>query len=302
MISIYTRTNNILKKEFWKYSIKKILGKYSGPDAVLDSLALGLTELHIPFEINPLKPKYDNIHVLSGIQALRDRIKNKLDTQTLIAGPTLVVTPNDEDKIISNKKIDIILTPSDWVKDFYESISPEIKDKTFSWPAGVTIPNETTTSKEILILKKNIDPEIFTKVKEILTSKKISFKTLEYGTFKKSEYLELLKNTSYLIYLQKSESQGIALQEAWSYNVPTLVYQNTEFKHESCSWKDEKIAAPYLSEDAGLFFTLETFDGIISTLESLHFKPKEYCRENLSNQKCAEKLLNIIQHHHEKTH
>ncbi|MBC7766810.1 hypothetical protein H7Y21_02350 [Arenimonas sp.] len=297
MISIYTRTNNILKKEFWKYSIKKMTGKYSGPDAVLDSLVSGLTELHIPFEINPFKPTYKNIHVLSGIQALQDRIKNKLDSQTLIAGPTLVITPADENKIILNKKIDIILTPSDWVKNFYVSIIPEIKNRTYSWPAGVTIPEEISTNKEILILKKNIDAEIFTKVKEILTGKNISFKTLEYGAFKKSEYMELLKSTSYLIYLQKTESQGIALQEAWSYNVPTLVYQNTEFKHESYSWKDDKIAAPYLSNESGLFFTLDTFDGIISRLESLHFKPKEYCQENLSNKKSTEKLLYIIQHH-----
>ena len=297
MISIYTRTNNILKKEFWKYSIKKMLGKYSGPDAVLDSLVLGLAELHLPFEINPLKPTYKNIHVLSGRQALRDRIRNKLDSQILIAGPALVVTPHDEDKIITNKKIDIILTPSDWVKNFYESISREIQGRTYSWPAGVSIPDDTTSGKEIVILKKNIDPAIFAFVKETLSKRNLTFKVFEYGTFKKTEYLDQLKKTSYLIYLQKSESQGIALQEAWSYDVPTLVYENTEFRYGTYSWKDDKIAAPYLSDQAGLFFTLDNFDGIISRLNTFNFAPKTYCIENLSNKKSAEKLLNIIQNH-----
>lgn len=302
MLTIYTHTNNPLKKEFWKHIAKKALRKYSGPDAVLDSMKRGLTELHIPFEINPLlKPKNKNIHVLSGLEILKERISKKTKDQTLIVGPTIVVEPREENNILLNKEIDIILTPSDWVTDFYISISPELRDNIFSWPAGVKIPNEITSKQEVVIFKKDIDRSIFENIKKILDKKNIKYKIFEYGKFKKSEYIEKLKKTSYLVYLQKSESQGIALQEAWSYNVPTLVYKNTEFNYGTYSWSDAKIAAPYLTPESGLFFTLDSFDDIISKLDNLKFEPKKYCQENLSDKKSSQILLNIIQKH-EKTH
>lgn len=303
MISIYTHTNNPLKKEFWKWVIKKILRKYSGPDAVLDSLVRGLNELKIPFEVNPGEPKYKIIHILSGTEILKKQIEHKCAGQTLIVGPTVVVAPTDYGSIILDKNIDIILTPSKWVSDFYLSISPSIINKTYSWPAGVSIPEiESTRDGKVIIFKKNVLPYIFKNVQNILDAKSIPYEVLEYGQFSHKEYLNKLKNTPYLIYLQQSESQGLALQEAWSYNVPTLVYKSTNWTMGKYSWTDPLIAAPYLSPECGLFFTTTDFEDIILNLDNKTFEPKKYCRLNLSDKSSAKQLLNIIEIYNEKNH
>jgi hypothetical protein len=303
MISIYTHTNNPTKKEFWKWLVKKAIKKYSGPDAVLDSLIRGLTELNIPFEINPLKPKYSTIHVLSGVEELKDAIKHKKINQTLIAGPTIVTTPDDQDKILLDNKIDIILTPSKWVTDLYVSLFPELNKKILSWPAGVEIPSENYKKNgDILLFKKNISNEVFEKVKKVLDEQKVHYSIFEYGKFSHKDYIEKLKSISYMIYLQKSESQGIALQEAWAYNVPTLVYQNTTWTYKTHTWNDLSLSAPYLTSQSGLFFSLETFKDIMLKLKTYTFEPKEYCLNKLSDLQSAKILVNIIKNYYEKIH
>ncbi|MBC7981813.1 hypothetical protein H7X65_01935 [Candidatus Parcubacteria bacterium] len=301
MISIYTRTNNIAKKEFWKYSIKKMLGKYSGPDAVLDSLVRGLTELGIPFEVNPGKPKYKTIHVLSGISILQEMIAKRSagKIEVLIAGPTLVETPYDYDNIIQSNQIDLILFPSKWTKDFYVSLVASLDKKIKIWPAGVLIPEKASRKEKTLIFKKNIPEDTYNQIIKIIKDKDTPYDIITYGTYGRKEYQEKLESASVLIYLQTTESQGLALQEAWSYDVPTLVWKNTEWKTEKYSWYDEKISAPYLTDDSGSFFTTETLsrelDAIINNTSS--FTPRKYCMENLSDKASAQKYLEIIKNH-----
>lgn len=296
MISIYTRSNNPFKIEFWKWVAKKILRKYSGPDAVLDSLKRGLTELQIPFEINPIKPKYNIIHVISGVEILKSVIRNKKKGEIVVAGPNIIQIPLDYNQIITDSKIDAVITPSKWVSDFYISLIPLFKDKIYSWPAGVQIPKiiSDMTGKTIII-KKDISELVFKQVITTLERKGFLHEVLEYGNFSHIEYLEKLTVTPLVIYLQKSESQGLALQEAWAYNVPTLVYRNTEWSDGKYSWSDPKISAPYLSDETGLFFTPDTFEeGLVKIRDSRQINPQNYCENNLSDIKSVQAFLNII--------
>jgi hypothetical protein len=298
MISIYTHTNNPLKKEFWKYIAKKAVRKYSGPDAVLDSLKRGLKELDIPFQINPLIRKYNTVHVLAGISILEEMINKKTQgkIKTLIAGPALVQTPYDHNDIIQDKNIDLILFPSQWTKDFYVNLVPNLEEKIKIWPAGVKIPEKVSNKKKVLIFKKNIPEDVYNQIIKILQGKDISYDIITYGNYNKDYYHQCLLNASVLIYLQPTESQGLALQEAWSYDVPTMVWQNKIWKGEKYEWFDDKISAPYLTKDSGVFFSLDTFE---SELENIinnqhEFNPRKYCIENLSDKATAKIYLEKI--------
>jgi hypothetical protein len=302
MISIYTRTNNILKKEFWKWFIKKkILRRYSGPDAVVESLLLGLNELHIPFEMNPLKPKYDLVHVLSGIEILKEAIEKREQgtIKTLIAGPSLVKTPYESNNIIQNKNIDLLLFPSRWTRDFYVSLVPELNNKIKIWPAGVTIPSEISSKQNVLVYKKNISDEIFEKIIRILENKKVKYDVVKYGEHNKKQYQDELRKATLLIYLQTTESQGIALQEAWSFDIPTMVLRNHTWTDGTYSWSDDKISAPYLNDDNGLFFTLENFDQEFTKIMNNDYKftPRQYCIDHLSNLASTKIYIDIIKQH-----
>ncbi len=301
MLTIYTRSNNPITKEFLKSCLKKILGKYSGPDAVLDSLKRGLNELNIPFVVNPFKNKNVNIHVLAGAKALREAINKKRNNQILIAGPNILTVPTKHNNIISDPKIDIILTPSKWVTDYYIRLLPALKNKIYSWPSGVKIPNSMTTKNgKVLVIKKDIPFSIFENIIKTLNKMSVSYEVLVYGKFLHEDYLKKLETAPYLIYLQSSESQGLALQEAWSYNVPTLVFQNTKWTYEDQTWQDPKIAAPYLVDELGYFFNLENLEERLRKIESFQGNPQKYCLENLSDKKSAELLLNIINDYREK--
>src|SRR5690606_42099613 len=140
MITICTHSQIPLHLEFWKYLARRIMRKYTGPDAVKDSLIRGLTELDIDFRLN--NPSVgDTVTVLSGPNALKDAIKNKRAgrIRKLVAGPNIVILPNYNDGLILDNAIDIILVPSDWVAELWTKEVPKIADKIKVWPAGVAI-------------------------------------------------------------------------------------------------------------------------------------------------------------------
>ena len=148
----------------------------------------------------------------------------------------------------------------------------------------------------MLVFRKNVPEEIYQKVIKILGDKKIPYDIIKYGTYARKYYLQKLLSASVLIYLQETESQGLALQEAWSYNVPTLVWQNKEWKYGKYSWHDEKIAAPYQTDSSGRFFKIGTFNEQLDKI--LHkpscLNPRKYCIQNLSDKVSTQKYLEII--------
>lgn len=287
MLKIYTRTPKVFSKERLKYCLSFFLNKRRGPEAVLQSLHRGLTALSIPHSINPLfnsASKNDTVHIISGIEALRWAIAKakKAGISKLIAGPNLVVTPLEYEGIIRDTSIDIILQPSQWVVDFYISIAPEIKEKTKVWPAGVEISSVQKYKNEkphCLIYKKFVSQDTYENVYNGLKSQGISSSTLTYGEFKPNEFYSELIKADFMIYLSTSESQGLALQEAWIRNVPTLVLNDKIWSYGSYTWTDDKIAAPYLNDQCGVFFSSN--DDIQSTLQMFQkqletFNPREY--------------------------
>jgi len=294
MISIYTRTNRIFSKERIKWEIKRLLNKKDGPQMVLESLTDGLKEINEPFVVNPKKP-LGTVHVISGIESLKDAIQWKKNNimAKLVAGPNVVTLPEEHNEIIASKEIDWILQPSKWVKDFYISKLPELEDKIKVWPAGSSLPTENSTRENFCIIyHKNYRNRDIQKITNILKEKNINFEILEYGKFKQKDYFELLKKASFVIYMSKSESQGLALQEAWIRNVPTLVLISEEFNNGKDSWLDSKINAPYLEDDFGYLFEIENLADKIDKTKKLN--PKEKASENFSNEACAQKYLDLI--------
>ena len=102
----------------------------------------------------------DNVGVLSNIDALRWAVSAKQQgkIKKLVAGPNLVVLPTDEDSIICSKEIDVILTASSWVTNYWIEMIPDLKGKIYEWPIGVDTnywePSRDVKKKHILIFDK----------------------------------------------------------------------------------------------------------------------------------------------------
>jgi hypothetical protein len=303
MLSIITRHPSIFKLEHLKDCIKKLLKKTGGPAAVEQSLIRGLRALGIKFNINPpLKELGEIVHVIRGTEALRWVIKqkNKGRTLKLIAGPNLVVIPTEQESILANPAIDRIIVPSEWVKAFYKSLLQPVSEKIKVWPAGVSIPPESLTNKgepRCLIFKKDVEEEIYNTVISELKKRKIQYSVVEYGKYKQANYFSELEHSKFMIYLQRVESQGLALQEAWARDVPSLVWNKGHFTYPTGERVDGNIAAPLLTPETGMFFkNAENFPSAFDEFQSkLHsFTPRDYVIKNLSDKVCAENYLKII--------
>lgn len=298
MISIY-----INKQNFFKILVKNLLTIFSdypksnlGPTNVFFNLTEGLRKNGIKFNVNPSNDNVYNIClVLSGIDNLKKCIilkKNK-KINVLLAGPNIVTVPSEHSYIIFSKSIDKILVPSDWVKNLYLSYKKECKNISI-WFSGVKISNFKSGKRDkVLIYLKNKN-SFFEKCINYLIIKNIDFRILKYGFFSQKTYYELLRQSRIMIYFSSSESQGIAMQEAWSKNVPTLVYKQSFWIYGKRKFKAS--SSPYLNNNCGYFF--ENFNEFVIRFNKLNnnkkIKPKKWLNKKMSLDASIKNLLEII--------
>jgi glycosyltransferase involved in cell wall biosynthesis len=128
----------------------------------------------------------------------------------------------------------------------------------------------------------------------------IIYKIFNYDTkYDETAYIEYLKHAKYGIWIGCHESQGFALEEALSCDVPLIVW-NVKSMNEEYKSNYENIPAtaiPYWDERCGeVFYNLEEFaikmPIFLSKLNT--YKPREYILQNLSMKVCEERLINII--------
>lgn len=300
----------MLSREYAKYFLSMMTGKLRGPKAVLRSMRRGMRQLGMTALINPPHSQIkhgDIVHVLSGVQALRECIELKKAGKigTLVAGPSISVIPSDDNGLLLDPSIDQILVPSPWVKNLYSSLHPEIAGKTYPWPAGVAMPSakeKPQKQTDYLIYVKNVDHQLLTAVESQLTKHHKSFKKVIYGEFEQKEFFDRLNKAKAMIYLSPSESQGLALHEAWIRDVPTLVWSRGHWEYKGMRWEDPKISAPYLSDEIGSFFTgTEDFESALidfeRRLQTGAFAPKAHSLEHFTDAKSVQALLDILGRH-----
>lgn len=114
---------------------------------------------------------------------------------------------------------------------------------------------------------------------------------IEYGRYSPKEYRKALRQCYLMICLGTEETQGLALAEAWSCDVPSYVRIPIDYKSLHRSY------APYLSRHTGNFFTIEhasldIFD--ISEIQKSNFAPRSWIKENLSIEICTKKLIELL--------
>lgn len=300
MIHIYTE--NLCRVPRIKNRIKYLLDRNDrGPRAVADSLARGLRELNesITLNKNPKEP-FETACVLSGTCALRRMIewRRKGLIKKIIAGPNITVFPDDANAIMCDPAIDVIVVPAQWVKDLWASLRPELESRIVVWAAGVQDPGERSIAERngFLIYKKHVSAEIFDMVIAHLDERHILYTVLEYGSFEQTGYFALLEKVEGVVYLTESESQGLALAEAWMRDVPTLVWDRELFQGGGREWKGAS-SAPYLTDACGMRFKHGgEFGNIFGHFKEniKTFRPREYALEHFTDKRSAEQYLSII--------
>lgn len=279
--------------------------QYRGHFAVTRSLVEGLRKINASFNYNPLHPSLvaETVIVLSGIGALRQAIKFKRRglIKKLFAGPNIVVFSSDEDSVLASPAIDCVITPCDWVIDIYVEDNPSLRGRCFAWPAGVDTNywHPSLAAKRDLVLifdKQNKGPVgPVAPYADYLRGLGWAVEVIEYGSFTHDQYLQLLQRSCLMLGFVTDESQGIAWAEAWSTDVPTLLWENTSHVYRGRQYHCS--TAPYLRPQNGLFFSdLEDFKDQYGYWESHRdqFAPRSWVLENMSDEVSASILYEKV--------
>jgi hypothetical protein len=152
----------------------------------------------------------------------------------------------------------------------------------------------------VFIYYKSRNPNELQFVRNILDKQNISYRIFSYTQkYHEQEYLHFLRESKYGIWIGRHESQGFALQEALSSNVPLLVWDVSSMNQEyGYNYNDiPATAIPYWDERCGEYFHKadefeEKFKLFVSKLDS--YRPREYIMENLSMAKCEERLIQVV--------
>ena len=286
-----------------KNSIKSF--DYGGHYAVTRSLVEGLKKIQIAYNYNPksIKDLGETIVVLSGINTLKQAIKWKKNgkIKTLAAGPNIVVFSSEGERILTNQEIDICLVPSHWVATAYSEDEPSLQDKIKIWYAGVDYvywnPKLLSKSKNVLVYWKTETDDFCKAVENKVEEHGWNPIRMTYGQYNQEQFKNTLDLCEFSIFISRSESQGIALAECWSMNIPTLVWNPQELIYQGRVYSSVS-ACPYLNNLTGIEWrTFTELDRILDDIELnlFSFHPRRWILESMSDEYCAKNLLKILQ-------
>lgn len=183
----------------------------------------------------------------------------------LVVGPNVSILASELPGVFESPSIASILVPSDWVRHHWIADSPSLAEKIKVWPSGVDFrfwrpePADKRNSRVLLYVKTKSDP-VVDQARSALRSSGYELREVEYGDYSPRRYLQALRECGSVVYIGGSESQGLALLEAWATNVPTFVY---DAPRQEIVLKDRSIVltrgefspAPYLTSDVGAIWT-----------------------------------------------
>ena len=223
----------------------------------------------------------------------------------IVAGPVNALFADESDAILQAPEIDLVIVPSEWTIDFYRDV-PALVGKSRVCPCGVDaeIWKPAGRAKEdcAVVYWKSGD-ERFCEAVEAIVRKcgleplRFRSKHGEHGIFEPAAYREALDRAVVGVFLSTFETQGIALAEAWSMDVPTVVWDpQGEGEWRGRTFRS-KSSAPYLTPLTGV--TFRTIDDLEPALNRAlagrqDFQPRAWVLEHMTDAVCSEMLYRLI--------
>lgn len=229
---------------------------------------------------------------------------SKYPNTKFIFGPQFSVFPDNKLNIIKGAK-SVYNLLSNWVIDIWKQFPICNNLKLIALPFGV----DTERFKDIkpilerdkvIIYFKHRNPSELHYIENFLKNKNINYCLFSYDRkYDENEYIAYLQNSKYCIWIDAHESQGFALQEALSCNVPLLVWNVTSMNQEymSCYSNLSATTTSYWDNKCGeLFYNINEFEVTYNKfIENLNnYKPREFILDNLSIEVCENKLIEVI--------
>jgi hypothetical protein len=232
---------------------------------------------------------------------------SKYPTTLFLFGPQFSVFPDERLNCIKGENSYYNLL-SDWVINYWSPYKLAENIHPIKMPFGV----ETDTFTEIVPIQQRTKVLLYYKhrdynelnfLTDFLNSKHIEYTLFGYDQrYNEWDYLSCLQQSKYAVILDAHESQGFAIQEAMSCNVPLFVWNVRSMNQEYGQHYTDIPATtiPYWDERCGEFFynreeIEESFQLFLSKLETYH--PRQYILDTLSMEVCEKRLMDFVDTH-----
>jgi glycosyltransferase involved in cell wall biosynthesis len=281
---------------------------YPGHYALVRSVVEGLHSVHADFNFNP-RTFGDLARVVYApanealLQAIALKQEGAVDY--LVAGPVNALFPDEGNGILKAPEIDLLIVPSEWTTGFYRDF-PELAHKIRVCPCGVDSERWKPTGREkerLAVVYWKSGHERFCETVEAIVRRcgleplRVRSRPGEYNFFEPAEYRDALDRALVAVFLSEFETQGIALAESWSMDVPTLVWD----PRSQAEWRGHTFisgsSAPYLSPATGVAWrTIDDLEPVLSrALRSLRdFQPRAWVQAHMTDAICSETLYKLI--------
>jgi glycosyltransferase involved in cell wall biosynthesis len=287
--------------------------KIGGVEKVFINLSKGFDQLKIEYDVNApfkkIRPREPVVVLGNGKYALQGYTQ----TNPIIAGIGLMTHPDEWPDLFEQYPVANYLQHSEWAKNIY--VPYYGADKCGLWAAGIDTakwsPDADANKKvDLLVYNKirwnnqSFDNELRLPLLEKLKRSGLSFHEITYGQYQETEYYNLLQQSKSMIFLCEHESQGFALCEALSMNVPVLAWdQGFWLDPNRFEWNERNpvpaTSVPFFDSRCGMRFKdFEEFEKLFAVfwgkVKNEEFRPRGYIMENLTLEKSAQKMLEII--------
>jgi len=226
-----------------------------------------------------------------------------------IFGPHFSVFPDEKMALIKGDNA-VYNTLSAWNFHCWNKYETTRGIKLVTIPFGVDTRNfceilPPSSRSGVFVYYKHRNPTELAYLGQFLQKQNIQYEFFNYSQrYEEANYLRHLQQSRYGIWLDAHESQGFALQEALSCNVPLLVWSVTSMNQEYGQRYDDIPATtvPYWDARCGEVFYKEeeleaTFSRFMTKLAQDAYRPRDYIVENLSIEMCELKFIEEVYEH-----
>jgi hypothetical protein len=226
-------------------------------------------------------------------------------TTRFIFGPHFSVFPEHNLRTIYGPNT-IYIQPSKWAADVWK-VHPLCKDLLTIRPIPFGVDTDLFEEirpirerTEVFVYYKTRNPDDLAFIDNKMRELDISYRLFSYDhRYNEADYKNCLQNAKYGIWVGRHESQGFALEEALSCNVPLLVWDVLSMNQEYGPNYDDipATAIPYWDSRCGeVFYKREHFDYTYQVFMSklYEFNPREYIVSQLSIEKCESRFIDLM--------
>lgn len=278
------------------YEDNHLQGRMNGPMKVILNLKESLEEYGIEYSIND---NLYNTNFLLHYDANGHKKHEQLDHDSCFIGPQIWPFDNYGKFLVDNPQYyNQLIVPSQWVKDLLILKFGLSQSKVSVWPVGIKESNLNRNVKyDCLLYSKRRDVNEVSKAIDFLESKNLSYNIISYGAYSESDFELLTSQSRFCFLVNGSESQGIAVQEMMSSNIPLFVWDILEWTDQGEEYKVPCSSVPYWDETCGEKFYYEnemeeTFSKFYDRISS--YNSREFVEKNLSYKRSVEILMEIL--------